>query len=100
LADKLLVYGVLLVLIENGQISSIPVLIILARDFWIMGIRVMAAKNGDIIAADKLGKWKTVLQMIAIPLMIFDIGLGVFVFYVSVVFSLVSGIQYSRMVKN
>ena len=57
LADKLLVL-VFLPLLPNA-ISAFPVFIVLAREFAIMGLRVFAAKYGDIIAANFSGKLKT-----------------------------------------
>jgi CDP-diacylglycerol--glycerol-3-phosphate 3-phosphatidyltransferase/CDP-diacylglycerol--serine O-phosphatidyltransferase len=62
LADKIVVL-VLLPLLEMQVISSFPVFIILAREFAIMGLRVVSAKNGVIIAATKSGKIKTILTL-------------------------------------
>ncbi len=68
LADKILVAAALLALIELGVLPSWPVLIILAREFMVAGIRMIAASQGKVIPASWLGKTKTVLQIIAIIL--------------------------------
>lgn len=70
LADKILVTAALLVLIELGAIPSWVVLIIVAREFIVSGVRMMAASKGEVIAASWYGKFKTVFQMIAIVLFV------------------------------
>ncbi len=66
LADKILVAAALLALIELKVLPSWPVLIILAREFIVSGIRMITATKGVVIAASWYGKAKTVLQIIAI----------------------------------
>ena len=66
LADKILVAAALISLVELGQLPTWVVLIILAREFIVSGVRMMAASKGVVIAASMLGKFKTVFQMIAI----------------------------------
>ena len=66
LADKILVTAALLVLVELGALPSWIVLIIVAREFIVSGMRMVAASKGEVIAASYLGKFKTVFQMIAI----------------------------------
>lgn len=68
LADKILVAAALLALVELDVLPSWPVLIILAREFIVSGIRMIAASKGEVIAASWYGKAKTVLQIIAIVL--------------------------------
>lgn len=68
LADKILVAAALISLVELGQLPTWVVLIILAREFIVSGVRMMAATEGVVIAASMLGKFKTVFQMIAIVL--------------------------------
>ncbi len=70
LADKILVAAALVVLIELGDLPSWVVLIFLAREFVVAGVRMFAASKGIVIAASWLGKTKTVLQIIAIVLFI------------------------------
>ena len=68
LADKILVAAALISLVELGSLPTWVVLVILAREFIISGVRMMAASKGVVIAASMLGKFKTVFQMIAIVL--------------------------------
>ena len=70
LADKILVCAALLALVELKVLPSWPVLIILAREFIVSGIRMVAADKGVVIAASWYGKAKTVTQIIAIVLFI------------------------------
>lgn len=68
LADKILVAAALLALVELGALPSWVVLVILAREFIVSGVRMVAASEGVVIAASWYGKFKTVFQMIAIVL--------------------------------
>lgn len=70
LADKILVAAALLALIELGALPSWPALVILAREFIVSGIRMVAASRGSVIAASWYGKAKTFVQIIAIVLFI------------------------------
>lgn len=70
LADKILVMAALLALIELGSLPSWVVLVIVTREFIVSGIRMMAAKEGQVIAASWYGKFKTVFQMIAVVLFV------------------------------
>ena len=73
LADKLLVCSALICLLSNGMISTVVVLIIIAREFIISGFRLVASDNGIVIAASMWGKFKTTFQMIAVILLIVKI---------------------------
>ncbi|WP_239442890.1 CDP-diacylglycerol--glycerol-3-phosphate 3-phosphatidyltransferase [Gordonibacter sp. An230] len=68
LADKILVAAALLALVELGSMPSWVVLVILAREFIVSGVRMTAASEGAVIAASWYGKAKTVFQMVAIVL--------------------------------
>ena len=68
LADKILVMAALLPLIELGSLPSWVALIIVAREFIVSGVRMVAASKGTVISASWYGKFKTVFQMIAIVL--------------------------------
>ena len=70
LADKILVAAALLALIELDVLPSWCAMIILAREFIVSGIRMVAASKNVVIAASWYGKAKTVFQMIAIFLFI------------------------------
>lgn len=75
LADKILVAAALLALIELGVLPSWVALVILAREFIVSGIRMVAASQGVVIAASWYGKAKTVSQIIAIVLFIVKDGI-------------------------
>lgn len=64
LADKLLVCSALILLTAEGSLSSVVVIVIIAREFIISGFRLVAADNGIVIAASWWGKFKTVSQML------------------------------------
>ncbi len=72
IADKLLVITALIMLVEQGIIPSWIPIIIVAREFMVSGIRMLAAGKGNVIAASMLGKIKTVSQIIAISLAFLD----------------------------
>lgn len=72
IADKLLVLAALIMLVEMGTIPAWIPIIIAAREFIVSGIRMLAAGEGNVIAASWLGKVKTVSQMIAISLAFID----------------------------
>ena len=77
LADKILVYSALCLFIESGLISAWMLIIILAREFVIAGMRTVAASEGRVLAAGMSGKIKTVLQMVAVILYLLALSLDV-----------------------
>ena len=102
IADKILVATVLIMLIPTGKVGPILVLLLLCRDILIGGIRSVAAADRVIIDAKAAGKWKTGMQMVAIPAILvgnplFGIPLyelGAVLLWVSVILSIFSGYQY------
>ena len=74
IADKLLVLAALIMLVETGIIPGWIPIIIAAREFMVSAIRMLAASEGKVIAASKLGKIKTVTQMVAISLAFLDVN--------------------------
>lgn len=66
LADKILVISALLCFIQSGLCSCVAVIIVLFREFTVTSIRLVAASQGKVIAANIWGKVKTVTQMVAI----------------------------------
>lgn len=112
LADKLLVLAAMIVLLEQGRFVAFNfnlgfvVTIILAREFMVTGIRLLAVDNNVVIAASKLGKLKTVSQMLMIIVLLLN-GyplslLGVFARDITILvvvitagfLTLISGIDY------
>ena len=73
LADKILVLSALVLLVELDKIPAWIPIIVLAREFLVSGYRLVAVeKGGKVIAASIWGKLKTVTQMLAIILVMFD----------------------------
>lgn len=104
IADKLLVLSALILLMNVDRVSALVVLLIVARELAVTGIRAIAAGEGMIIAAETTGKYKMALQVVAIILLILEgTGLaelgnmhlaGIFTLYLSLVLGYVSGGQY------
>ncbi len=65
-ADKVLTFSALIAFIELGCASSVAVVIMMAREFLVSSLRMVAAGNGTVIAAGKLGKLKTAVTMVSI----------------------------------
>ncbi|WP_294128855.1 CDP-diacylglycerol--glycerol-3-phosphate 3-phosphatidyltransferase [uncultured Clostridium sp.] len=76
LADKLLVTAALVSLVELKLVAGWAVVIILAREFAVSGLRTLAASDGIVIAASWWGKIKTVTQMIAILLLLLKVNIN------------------------
>lgn len=110
LADKILVMSAFICFVELGFLSSIPVIIILIREFMVTSIRLVAGAKGKVIAANTFGKLKTVSQIVAI-LSILSLRyiisfvnknyfydnfylLSNFLVWISVMFSVISGFFY------
>lgn len=66
IADKLLVFSALLILMEHGLVNVWFVFIILVREFLVSALRMVASANGEVIAADQLGKAKTAVTMVSL----------------------------------
>ncbi|MDA3130548.1 CDP-diacylglycerol--glycerol-3-phosphate 3-phosphatidyltransferase [Aliibacillus thermotolerans] len=106
LADKLLVTAAFLSLVEWNVVPAWMVIIILSREFAVTGIRLVAAADGEVIAASPLGKWKTIFQMLAIIVLLFYnipfafIGwpIGMILLWIAVILTIISGIDY--FIKN
>lgn len=102
LADKVLVSSVLIMMVEKGWVAAWLVIVIICRDLLITGLRAVASDHGIVIAADKWGKVKTVLQIVAmVPLLIhhpiFGLPLaqiGLYILYVAVFLTIYSGVHY------
>ena len=77
LADKLLTTVAFIYMMRDGVCSPVVLCIILAREFAVSGLRMIAAgsKDGKVIAANMWGKVKTVLQMLTIIFYYFGISL-------------------------
>lgn len=118
LADKMLTTAALLALLSLGHLDVWAVMLVLTREFMVTSIRLIAAKEGTVIAASFSGKLKTVAQYIGIvftiaalefatwqntllsgfglPDVVFTlpIRIGAALIWISVILTVVSGIQY------
>ena len=75
LADKILVLAAMMMLVEEQKLPAWIPIIVLAREFMVSGYRLIAVEQGgEVIAASKWGKLKTVTQMIAIILAFLDLN--------------------------
>ena len=114
IADKILVLGAFLAFVQMNVIPAWMVIIIIAREFVITGIRMLALSQKKVLAAESGGKHKTISQMVAvIAILIFlivrDMGLGFrhmenfetalyLLMIITVAMTLTSGISY--MIRN
>ncbi|MBR4030425.1 MAG: CDP-diacylglycerol--glycerol-3-phosphate 3-phosphatidyltransferase [Clostridia bacterium] len=104
IADKILVISACVCLVEKGVIPAWSVLIIIFREFVISGLRMAAASKNVVIPADKLGKLKTLTQMIALILLILDVFNFLYIpyilYYISIVLTFLSGVMYIVKAKD
>ena len=101
-ADKLLVMAALLIFIEDGTIPAWAVAIILGREFIVSALRMVAASEGLVIAANMWGKAKTMITMITLifllcpigPIMLGPVSLQTIMIWITVIITAVSGVTY------
>jgi CDP-diacylglycerol--glycerol-3-phosphate 3-phosphatidyltransferase len=110
LADKLLVTAVLVYLVALSRVEAWVVVVLIARDLAVNGLRSIASAQGLVIAASDGGKIKTALQLVAIMMLLIyfrypALGTSIqvdyqragnVVLYVSTAVSVFSGVQYMR----
>lgn len=96
LADKMLVLAGFIGLIVLDRASAFAVFLILSREFFITGLRVVAISEGKNVASTMAGKIKTVVQMIAIGFLIMDWPYGSELLWFAVALTLYSGYEYIR----
>ena len=94
LADKIMVVAVLVALVELHRIPAWMVVIIVAREFMVTGLRMIAASEGVVIAASKLGKYKTISQILGVISLIFNLPGAIIVMWVAMLLTVLSGADY------
>lgn len=102
LADKLLICSVLIMFTKLDWAPAWVVIIIVCREILITGLRTLAIDEGIILAADKFGKAKTVLQIAAItpiclhyPIFNADVAaIGLWLLYAAMIVAIYSGFNY------
>ena len=103
-ADKLLVMAALLLFVEDGTIAAWMVAVILGREFIVSALRMVAAAEGLVIAANPWGKAKTVITMITLifllcpigPILLGPVSLQEIMIWITVVITAVSGVTYIK----
>jgi len=103
IADKLLIIGALLCFVQLNELLAAPVMVLIAREFLVTGLRILAIDEGTAIGASVLGKMKMVshLWLVLAVLVNRSFELGVAgdlavsaVLYFAILLSLVSGAEY------
>lgn len=94
-ADKVVINGVLVMFVASGDLWSWVLIVFIARDFTVDGWRLAAVSKGVTLPADVFGKIKTVVQILLVYALIFNIGILIHsTALVAVVASLFSLIRY------
>ncbi|MCD8047211.1 MAG: CDP-diacylglycerol--glycerol-3-phosphate 3-phosphatidyltransferase [Clostridiales bacterium] len=99
IADKLLVTAAMLIFVEQGRMPAWVLLCVIAREFAVSALRLVAVDNGQVIAAAWSGKVKTACTMVGICLMlafrqwpVLDVAVNA----VILVTTVYSGVEYFR----
>ena len=108
IADKLLVNTMFILFALNNLVPIILVLCMIWRDMVVDGLRMSASSKGNVVAANGLGKLKTVLQMSAISVLLLNnwpfIYIGIpfdqILFWMAAIVSIISGIDYFLKLRN
>lgn len=108
IADKMLVNTVLILMVYFHQANVIAVLLMIARDLIVDGLRMSAANSGEVVSAGIFGKLKTVLQMFALvflllkdwPFVYMGICMDQILLWAATVASLYSGWIYFNQLKK
>jgi len=103
IADKFLTVSSLIILQALGRIPSVVVIILVLREMYMTSLRLLAMNEGISVPVNNLGKWKTAIQMVGIPMLmcnedwwIFPFPLmGITFIYIASIISLWSAVQYS-----
>ncbi|MRR07428.1 MAG: CDP-diacylglycerol--glycerol-3-phosphate 3-phosphatidyltransferase [Deltaproteobacteria bacterium] len=112
IADKLLVMAALIMILPVDRVPAWMVLVILGREIIITGLRGIASSEGIVIAASRLGKYKTIFQLVAIlglllhydyywffgivnPYLYVNMhNVGIFFLWIATIITIWSGIDY------
>jgi len=101
LADKLLVSAALISLVQLGLLSAWVAVLIIAREFAVSGLRLLALTENKVIAASLWGRIKTISQIVAIiaiminmPIGFGGMTLGLWLMAIAVVLTMISGADY------
>ncbi|NOY53427.1 MAG: CDP-diacylglycerol--glycerol-3-phosphate 3-phosphatidyltransferase [Deltaproteobacteria bacterium] len=103
IADKILVASALIFLVQLHRVSAWIVVVMIAREFAVTGLRAMASTEGVVIPADRLGKYKMGAQITAILMLLLNNHffflswhfLGTLFIWAAMFLALISGVQYA-----
>ena len=105
-ADKLLVAACLIVLVHDQRVHGLIALIIIGREITISALREWMASIGarTAVAVNQLGKWKTAVQMVALPMLLFNsvfFGIdtrlvGTWLIYIAAALTVISMVVYLK----
>ncbi len=102
IADKLLVISALIVFVDMEIVPAWIAIVIIAREFIVTGLRVVALTKDIVIPAEMGGKLKVTAQISSILVLLIDrtfvvadfYGIGIFLLWVAMILGIISGIQY------
>ncbi|PTX58658.1 CDP-diacylglycerol--glycerol-3-phosphate 3-phosphatidyltransferase [Melghirimyces profundicolus] len=102
LADKLLISAALISLVEMQRLDAWIAIVIISREFAVTGLRLVAAAEGKVISASRLGKLKTIVQIIALAALMLNnfpfssiaFPFSLILIWLAVIITIVSGIDY------
>lgn len=104
IADKLLVLSGLILLVQFDRVAAIVAILIIAREVAVTGVRAISAAQGIVIEAETTGKYKMVVQVVAIVFLLLEDGslpdswhpheVGTGLLYVALALALYSGQRY------
>ncbi len=105
-ADKLLVAACLIVLVHDQRVHGLIALIIIGREITISALREWMASIGarTAVAVNQLGKWKTAVQMVALPMLLYNgvlLGIntrvvGTWLIYIAAALTVISMVVYLK----
>lgn len=96
LADKMLLLSAFVGLLVLGHANPWAIFLILSREFFITGLRVVAASKGSSVAASNLGKYKTGVQITAVAFLLMDWFPGDILLWIATIITLYSGYDYVK----
>lgn len=103
IADKLLITAALIALVQRGVVTGWAAMIIISRELLVTGMRLVAAGEGQVVAANKSGKIKMVCQTVAVSVallnnfpfsLITDVKVDAYFMLIAVIVTIYSGIDF------
>lgn len=100
IADKILVAAGLIPLVALGRVPVWMAVVLLGREFAVTGLRFISLSEGLTISASRLGKYKTILQVVAVSMLILHFKvlhfhiIGMLVLWIALFASVISAVEY------